>query len=265
MTPLARAASAVLCALVIAACGGGAEESESTTDTNRALLGQTTEAGPSTPVVETPDLLSRVTNAYLPDLGYNRGSTAAPLKVIEFSDFGCGYCRRFHEESFPTIMTQFIETGMIEWKFLSFVSGSFENSLEITEAAECALEQSTAAYEQVGGQVWLRQSEWKESGDPEGLGRTWAQEAGVDIARWDSCMSEDRRISRIAGATATAQQLGVRGTPTFWLVGYGPIQGALPLEAFQGIFATLHAEITQGINGGPPAAMPPAPAPGAVN
>ena len=47
------------------------------------------------------------------ELGYNRGAVEAPLKVIEFSDFGCGFCRRFHQESFPTLKEQFIDTRMI--------------------------------------------------------------------------------------------------------------------------------------------------------
>jgi predicted DsbA family dithiol-disulfide isomerase len=73
--------------------------------------------------------------------------------------------------------------------------------------------------------------------------RAWASETGLDVARFDACLAEDRQIERIAGATAAAQQLGVRATPTFWIVGYGPLQGALPLEAFQGIFSTIHAEV----------------------
>jgi hypothetical protein len=50
-------------------------------------------------------------------------------------------------------------------------------------------------------------------------------------------------MRRIAGATSIAAQLGIRGTPTIWLVGFGPIQGALPLESFQGILSAVHAEL----------------------
>lgn len=227
------AAAALLISAGLAGCGGEGSEHERTDATTRALLNQTP-GGPATSFDGVPDIIGRANRAYLPDLGYNRGQVEAPLKVIEFSDFGCGFCRRFHEESFPTLETEFIDTGMIEWKFLPFITGTFENSLAVSEAAECVLEQSPAAYEAFGEVLWTRQADWKPSNEPEALARAWAAEAAVDMDRFDACLAEDRRIERVAGATVAAQQLGIRATPTFWIVGYGPLQGALPLEAFRG-------------------------------
>jgi protein-disulfide isomerase len=210
--------------------------------TSRNLLEQAG-GGAATTFDGVPNFSAQMSRAYLPDLGFDRGRVEAPMKVIEFADFGCGFCRRFHQESFPTLATQFIDTGMIEWKSLPFITGSFENSLAVTEASECVLEQSDAAYQAFASMLWERQSEWKPSDEPEALARSWAAETGLDMQRYDSCLAEDRRMERVAGATVAAGQLGVRATPTFWIVGYGPLQGALPLEAFQGIFSTVHAEI----------------------
>jgi protein-disulfide isomerase len=237
----------------MAACGEETQPAQGTDETTRALLGGTVESGgPSTLIREVPGL-GGIASVNVMDLGYNRGSVDAPLKIIEFSDFGCGYCRRFHQESFPTLMDEFIDTNKVEWKFMPFIAGMFENSLVVTEAAECALEQSPALYEAVGGELWARQSEWKESEEPAALVRGWAREAGVDLARYDSCLAEDRRMRRIAGANATADQLGVRGTPTIWLVGLGPIQGALPLETFRGILGQVYDEIVAANATPPPA------------
>jgi protein-disulfide isomerase len=225
------------------ACGGDAPPAGGTEETTRALLGGTVENnGPSTVVRGVPGQSGEVT-INLVEVGYNRGAVDAPLKVIEFSDFGCGYCLRFHQESFPTLKAEFIDTNKIEWKFVSFITGNFPNSPVVTEAAECALEQRPALYEALGGELWARQSEWKGSDDPEPLVRGWARDAGVDLARYDSCLAEDRRMGRVSEANAAAAQLGVRGTPTIWLVGFGPIQGALPLESFRGILGDIHAEI----------------------
>jgi len=236
-------------------CGEDASRSESTEATTRSLLGGVVMGGgPSTLVRGMPGLTDGVEEVEVVDFGYNRGSPDALLKVIEFSDFGCGYCLRFHQESFPTLEEQFIDTGMIEWKFLPFITGAFENSLAVTEAAECALEQSPALYEELGGQLWARQRDWKESDDPEALVRGWARDAGVDLARFDSCLAQDRRMRRIVGATSIASQLGIRGTPTLWLVGFGPIQGALPLSSFQGILSAVHAELAAAQAAQPPPA-----------
>jgi protein-disulfide isomerase len=245
LLPTGRLWTALALALAATACDGEAPMPD-TGATTRALLGGPVEAGPSTVVRGVPGLAVGAREVDVMELGYNRGAVEAPLKVIEFSDFGCGFCRRFHQESFPTLKEQFIDTRMIEWKFLPFITGNFENSLTVTEASECALEQSPALYEAIGSQLWTRQTEWKESDEPEALMREWAREAGVDVARFDSCLTEDRRMDRVAAANVIADQLGIRATPTIWLVGFGPVQGALPLETFQGILGTIHDDIVAG-------------------
>jgi protein-disulfide isomerase len=245
MKRTALAGTAIFGALLLAGCGAGGEaESPGTESTTRSLLGNSdVVGGPSTPVEGDSELAARATSLNIPELGYNFGSVDAPLKLIEFSDFGCGYCRRFHQESFTPLHDQFVESGRIEWKFMPFITGMFENSLSVTEAAECALEQSPGLFEALSGRLWERQGEWKGSGEPAALVRGWTRELGGDLGRFDSCVAEDRRLPRVANATALAQQLGVRGTPTFWLVGYGPLQGALPLDVFEGILGVVLEEV----------------------
>lgn len=252
MMRTARTTAALLGAALIAACGGDAP-AEDTESTTRSLLNQEDfVGGPSTPLVNVPELSAHATRAYIPELGHNLGSPAAPLKLIEYSDFGCGYCRRFHEETFATLREEFIDTDRVEWKFMPFITGMFENSLTVTEAAECTLEQDAAMYEAFSNRLWERQSEWKGSSDPAPIARGWARELGADLERFDSCLAEGRRLERIANATLVAQQLGVRGTPTFWLVGYGPLQGALPLEVFQGVLGAVLEEVEAGAGATPP-------------
>jgi len=240
MTRTKRLAGAALCVILLSGCGGSGDAGgEGTTTTTRSLLNQDVVGGPSTPVGGGPGLSSGAPPAYLPDLGYDIGSVEAPLKVIEFSDFGCGYCRRFHLETFPTLRAEFIETARIEWKFMPFVTGSFGNSPAVSEAAECVLEQDAGRFEAFSHRLWELQAEWKGSDEPAAVVRPWAEEVGSDMAIYDACLAEDRRVDRVSGATDVAGRLGIRGTPTFWLVGYGPLQGALPLEAFQGILGSV--------------------------
>ncbi|HSH76190.1 MAG TPA: thioredoxin domain-containing protein [Longimicrobiales bacterium] len=244
----APAVALLLGSALLGGCGGGAGEAEQsgTESTTRSLLNPNTVGGPSTPISGDPALAGAPSRAYLPELGQNFGSADAPLKMVEFSDFGCGYCRRFHEETFPALRAEFIDTDQIEWKFMPFITGMFENSLVVTEAAECLLEQDVGLFEALSDRLWNRQPEWKGSAEPEGLVRSWADELGGDMDRFDSCLTEDRRLERVAGATVIAQQLGVRGTPTFWLVGFGPLQGALPLETFRGILGAVLEEVEAG-------------------
>jgi len=245
--------AAVACAVLLASCGGGAAEAPQTNDTTARLLEAGVGDGMSTPLTP-PDLGAgpQAPPVKVSELGFNRGDTASYVKVVELSDFGCGYCRRFHEETFPVLLDEFIGTGKVEWKFIPFITGMFANSLAATEAGECVMEQSPAQYETLAGRIWAQQGDWKNASEPETVLRGWVGELrDLDMGAFDSCLSENRRMNRIAQATTLAQQVGVRGTPTFLILGYGPLQGALPTDFFQQVLNAVHAEEVRQREGAP--------------
>lgn len=175
-------------------------------------------------------------------LGFDRGSTDAPVRVVEMSDYGCGYCRKFHMETWPVLQKEFVETGKIEWKFLPFVTGMFKNSPQATTAAECALEQGREAFEAMNHRLWDEQKAWKGSSDAAGVIDGWVADLGLDPQRYRSCVSGNRRADRIDAANALSRQIGVRGTPTFFIIGYAPLQGALPTDAFQQVLQRVYED-----------------------
>ena len=236
---------AVAAALTLGACEAEESDAPDTSATTAGLLSGTPR-GAST-LMGDPDLPQDAGQTIdLETLGYDRGDPESPVRMLEMSDYGCGYCRKFHMETFPTLLTEFVETGKVEWKFMPFITGMFDNSLVATEAAECALDQSREVFAVLNERLWTDQSDWKSSGEPEAVVRTMADDAGVDLGEFDACLADDRRIDRIAAATALAQRAGVRGTPTFYIMGYPPLQGALPTESFVQVLTQVHAEATQG-------------------
>ncbi|NNF12481.1 MAG: thioredoxin domain-containing protein [Gemmatimonadetes bacterium] len=240
-----RCVATFLVVAAVVACGGGpAPDDASTEELNRELLTQPVTDGRTTPVAVDPSLTQEGPRVPVAQVGINRGSAEAPVKVVELSDYGCGYCRQFHQETFPTLMAEFIETGMVEWKFVPFVTGMFENSIAVTEAAECVYGQDPNAFDALSDRIWDEQSTWKGSDEPAAVVRPWVAELGVDMDSFDSCLANDEQLSRVASSTTLAQQLGVRGTPTFVVVGYPPLQGALPLELFQEVLTAVHAQNT---------------------
>jgi protein-disulfide isomerase len=249
------ATAAVLLSLAVAGCTE-AQSASNTSELSRNLLTQPSNDGQSTLVPgapqESPDASPRVPVSMV---GFNRGSEQAVVKVVEMSDYGCGYCRQFHLESFPTIRAEYIENGMVEWKFVPYITGMFENSLAATEAAECTYVQGAAPFERLNSRLWEEQRAWKGSGEPAAVVRGWVEELGVDMAAYDACVSDNDRMQRIAASTTLAGQIGVRGTPTFIVLGadgsYPPLQGALPLETFREILTAVHAEALR-VDGGQP-------------
>jgi protein-disulfide isomerase len=244
-SPSLRIGLLLLGASVATACGGEAGDGAVGDNTTAQLLAEPAGDGMSTPIVGAPATVPEGERIQVTELGFNRGDPEAIVKVVEMSDFGCGYCRKFHDETFPSIREQFVESGMVEWKFLPYITGMFENSLVVTEAGECVMEQSLEAYESIAQRLWVDQSTWKGSSQPEPLIRGWVDELDVDMDDFDSCLAEDRRVARIASATTLSRQLGVRGTPTFIIIGYPPLQGALPLSFFQDILTAVHSQETR--------------------
>jgi protein-disulfide isomerase len=241
---MSRGKSVVWMTLLVAALGCGEEAPARASDTTRTLLAQPRAEDLSTEL-DVSRLGGGAPSFEIDLLGINMGSPEAPVKVIEFVDFGCGYCRQFQLETFPVIQAEFIDTNMVEWKYMPFVSGMFGNSLAVTQAAECALVESPRHFGVFTTRLWVQQAEWKASDEPEALARAWILETGADGAAFDGCLQDDERMERVRSHTALAGQLGVRATPTFWIVGVGPVQGALPIEAFRQIFTQIHTELTQ--------------------
>ena len=243
MSPRLTRRGTIVIALALGACSGSAE-SEGTDDTTQDLLRSVLTSSPTTtnaggtstelPALEPPPELvvedqGRIDIALL---GFNIGSDEAPIKVLEMSDYGCAFCRRFHQETWPVLLQEFVATGKVQWKFIPFVTGMFGNSQLVTEAAECTLQQGAELFSALSDRLWRQQSDWKGSAAPAPIVRGWAEEAGVHLARYDSCLAEDGGLGRVAASTTLSRQLGVRGTPTFYVLGFSPIQGALPTDLF---------------------------------
>lgn len=177
------------------------------------------------------------------ELGHTMGDSDAPVRIVEFSDFACGYCRQFHMETFPTLEEEYIATGKVEWKYVPMVLGMFGPNAEVAaRAGECAMAQDR--FPAMRDRLFEDQNEWKRARNPLPVLGGFAEDLGLDVAEWRACVEEDRRRDRIASGTAAAFEAGVRGTPTFFIVGYAPIPGSLPVELFRTVLDTVYADAT---------------------
>jgi len=224
---------------LLMACGGdgeGVQAQLSETDTVLAAILESAAQSQGTPPRPTSPRISGEEQASQPlqiaDMGYNLGSGDAPVKVLEISDFGCGYCRRFHEETFPSILEIYVEAGFLEWKFIPFVLGMFPNGLQAATAGECAGEQDQ--FFPLQARLFAEQSGWRNSDDPYAFFSVLAAEEGLDVERFNSCIEGGWRDGHVRASIRLGQQVGVRGTPMFLIDGR-PLPGALPLDDFRAI------------------------------
>lgn len=237
-------------AVVVSLLGGACADDEPasqdgarlTTRGAGALLANGVPAAPQPPGLEAldrpaPAAPSRDQELDIDLLGYDFGDADAPVRILEFSDFGCGFCRKFHMETLPKLREQYIDHGKVLWKAIPFVIGNWANSVAASMSAECALDQGK--YEEMSELIFERQPDWKPASDPEEVLEGMAEEVGLDMERYRTCLTSDQFLWRVQAQTALARQVGVRSTPTFVVVGYAPFSGALPLEIFQQIIDTV--------------------------
>ncbi len=231
--------SLCLLLLPLLACGGERDEAQvSGTDDATADVLESATQQPTTPRSTSPRLADQEQVAGPPrisDMGYNQGVAEAPVKVLEFSDFGCGYCRRFHEETFPVLKEIYVDGEYVEWKFIPYVIGMFPNGLEASISSECAGEQDK--FFPMQGRLFATQSGWKNSDDPYAFFANLAAEAELDVERFNACVEGGWRDTALRANISLGQQAGARGTP-FFIVDGRAIPGALPLEEFRRVLDT---------------------------
>lgn len=226
--PSAGRGMGLLALLLITACGGG-----SAGDSGAAAGGSEPGASTSGQGEEAP-LRFNVTGR-----GYNEGDPGAPIRVVEFSDFACPHCREFHLRSYPTVHEEFIDAGTVLWKYIPFVLGVFPNSVEAARAGECAIEQD--AFPPLRDRLFQEQSAWIEAENPRDMFIGYADEEGLDVQRFTSCLEEGRRDEEVQQNIELGRQIGIRGTPTFMINGV-TVQGNRPPEVFRDIFGEMLGE-----------------------
>jgi len=150
------------------------------------------------------------------------GPENAPITIVEFSDYACGYCRRFHEQTFQTLLDKYPDQIRFVYRDLPVVGG-----YEAAQAAECADEQ---------GAFW----DFHDLLFSGGLGfdenayRDYAETVGIDADSLMECVAEERYAEEVEADAQYAFNLGANGTPTFFINGI-PLVGARPLSDFVAI------------------------------
>jgi protein-disulfide isomerase len=152
------------------------------------------------------------------------GPADAPITIIEFSDFNCPYCKKWHTEIYPQLMAAYPD--QIRFVYRDFPITS-EESLAAAQAANCAGEQD--AYWQFHDSLL--------SGGLD-LGRDaytqYATRLGLNVEALLACLDSGKYNDEVEADARYAAGLGVSGTPTFFINGL-PLVGAQPLSAFQSV------------------------------
>ena len=89
------------------------------------------------------------------------GDDSASIKMIEFASLTCGHCAKFHNEVFPLIKKDYIDTGKISFIYRDFPLDKF--ALKASVIARCSGSDRFFRFLRV---LYNKQKDWTRTQDP---------------------------------------------------------------------------------------------------
>ncbi len=170
-----------------------------------------------------------------------KGDPDAPITIVEYSDYQCPFCSRFANETLPSLVEQFVDTGKVKLVFKDFpLSQIHPQAQQAAEAARCVRELSGTdeAYWQMHDRLFETQEEWSGAANAAGLFAGYAGDLGLAAEDVEACLDSGRHAAAVQVDFEEGVSFGVGGTPTFFINGQ-PLVGAQPLENFSQAIAIV--------------------------
>ena len=160
----------------------------------------------------------------IPTEGYpSLGPDDAPITIVEFSDFQCPFCRRFHQDTYDALLNAY--PGQIRFVYRNLPLTSIHpDAMPSAIASMCANDQN--AYWDYHDKLFSSET----------LDRAtfvqYAMELNLNVEEFSTCLDSGKHDEFIQQDMDFALNLGVQSTPTFFINGLA-IVGAQPLSSFQ--------------------------------
>lgn len=161
------------------------------------------------------------------------GEQSAPITIIEFGDYQCTYCYKFHQSSLDIIKQEYIDTGKANLVFRDFPLNG-PDSVLAAEASHCAKDQQKFwQYHDELYKNWAgERTGWV---NRESLGK-FAQTAGLDLEQFNSCLDSAKYRQQVISAYEFGQDVGINATPSFLIISGDKIvkiTGNQPIDVFR--------------------------------
>jgi protein-disulfide isomerase len=174
------------------------------------------------------------------------GDPNAPVKIVEFSDFQCPYCEKFHKDTEPSLIDTYIATGKVYFTYRSAgnwvsknIRGGKTESEDAAKSAYCAGDQNK--YWEMHEMLFANILGEDAGSFTDRRLSTIAEKTGLDMNQFDKCYTSNKYQIQTDQDAKDALTAGVNGTPSFVLTYTNAsgkevselIEGAQPFSVFQ--------------------------------
>ena len=167
------------------------------------------------------------------------GNPDAPITILEWGDYQCTFCYKFHQKTLQIINEDFIKTGKVKVVFKDFPLNGPDSKLA-AEASYCAQDQEKywqyhdEVYRNWGGERtgWITREALTE----------FAQVVNLDTEKFNKCLDDNKYESKVNSLYEFGNDIGIDATPSFLVFNDEKIikiRGNQPLEVFLKTFDEL--------------------------
>jgi protein-disulfide isomerase len=160
------------------------------------------------------------------------GDPNAPITILEWGDYQCTYCYKFHQNTLTTIHENFIKTGKVKLVFKDYPLNG-PDSVLAAEASHCAQDQEKyweyhdELYKNWGGERtgWITRESLNQ----------FANTVNLNMDYFNTCLNEHKYKDKVISMYEFGKEVGIDATPSFFVFDdqkIVKIRGNQPLEVF---------------------------------
>ena len=148
------------------------------------------------------------------------GDENAPVSVVEFGDFKCPSCAQWKQIVYPTLYSEYIETGKVKFYFINLPFIAADSRLAAL-AGELIYQQNKDAFWQYYTELYAKQPpEAQIWGTYEFLTKFVKENVtGIDYEKFNKELKEFKDFEEVKYDFEIAKKLNVQGTPTLFVNG----------------------------------------------
>ncbi len=190
-------------ALALAACGGGDASSDEPAGSAKAAADAGSQAIDDSATGALAEMVL--------------GSPDAKVTVIEYASVTCPHCANFHENVYPAIKENYIDTGKVRFVFREFPTSPANLSIAGSMLARCAADEGGKdAYFLVLDSLFKTQRTWAYGGEPRPELIKIAAQAGMSEDELDACINRQELLDFINETVSVGRdKYDIRSTPSF--------------------------------------------------
>ena len=167
------------------------------------------------------------------------GNPNAKITIVEFGDYQCTFCYKFHDETMKKITDEYIKTNNVNFVYKDFPLNG-EQSILASEAAYCAEKQNkfweyhNTLYNNWGGENtgWITENVL--------LG--FAKDVRLNLDDFSQCLGKSEFRQKVLDNEQFGREIGINATPSFLIFNNDEVYriiGAQPFEKFEQAFQKL--------------------------